>query len=122
MTPNIDLCRLLLRSVVDRSPPPTGFDSTTLNAHRKLLVDAGLSDRAGLLRDWDLAKNGEPLMYEYSLGPLTPRGQRFVALSSDERIWQTVKRAYEAADCDWSIDQLFDYLQKSTKESHLRTD
>ena|GEM_PF-4051097 len=117
MTPDIDLCRLLLRSVSERTPPPTRFDIATLNAHRRLLLEAGLTDGAGLSRNSHLAPNERPLAYEYTLGPLTYKGQQFVAMSSDERIWESTKQAYEAADCDWSLDQLYEYLQKSTQQS-----
>jgi hypothetical protein len=117
MIPDIDIFRLLLRSVPERSPLRSGFDSATLNAHCKLLLEAGLTDGVGLSRDSHLVPNGRPLVHDYTLGPLTYKGQQFVAMSSDERIWESAKRAYEAADCDWSLDQLYDYLQKSTQQS-----
>ena len=111
MTPNIDLCRLLLCSVSERCPLASGFDSATLNAHRKLLFEAGLTDGSGLSRDSHLVPNGRPLAFDYTLGPLTHKGHRFVAMSSNERTWESAKRAYEAANCEWSLNQLYEYLE-----------
>ena len=113
MIPDIDIFRLLLRSVSERSPLVTDIDSTTLNAHRRLLLKSGFAEGGGLSRNLHLAKNDQPLVVEYSLGALTAEGRQFVALSADEHAWERAKQAYEAADCDWSVDQLFHYLQKN---------
>ena len=115
MTTNIDIIRDLLRSVAERRPASSEFDKNILNAHRKLILDAGLSEGRGFSRDPHLVRNEQAYEREYDLGPLTISGQRFVALAADDLAWARAKTAYEAVGCNWSLEQLYNFLENQVR-------
>jgi len=109
MTGDIDLFRNLLRGVAERSPLPAALErERRLEGHRGLLLENGFVDGGAFWR----AESSAPV--EHSLWKLTPKGERFLSMSADEKAWEQLGEAYEAADFKWSLDELYSSLESQT--------
>jgi|SRR6267143_1078325 len=118
---NIDVMRGLLRSVSERLPLPAELQrEPSLDAHRKLLLEANFAEGGAYSRDSHLVANKRPFRWEYSLWSLSTIGEQFLAMAANDDVWKCVMAGYEARDCEWSMAQLYAYLEAAFKESEER--
>lgn len=104
---DLDILRAVLKSFAARDPSLVAArDQTAVNLHRGLLIPE-FADGGAYAPD---APHRQPLAWEYSVWSLTQAGQHLLHLSSNDRIWEKAKIAYTAADCSWSLPELYNYV------------
>ena|SRR5947209_8159548 len=111
MKRDMDLIRLLLRSLEDETEPPElkTYDERTKANHAALLIEQGLAEGV-------IAQMGFNEIARADLDRLTWAGHDFLDASRDETLWKKAKEKFMKPGAAFTFEILKQWLQLEIKK------